>query len=165
MRTVELVKEVGHELRKPVIRAIEAFEIPVSLDEVLDAGTLWQLLGTIDYVLEFIRVVTQGPAFDTEEVTVPVHVALGRVKKAHPQIAVQENLASARGYMDGRLIARLTEVLLEQVIEAQSSESCEIFVTTSVDSTRNEIIVSIGDQELAPNSDHSDTASLSLIHI
>ncbi len=157
MRTADLVGEIGHDLRKPVVRAIETLQEGDSLDKVLDAATLRELLGTIDFALEFIEVVTQEPAFKTVEISVPVRVALERVKTAHPQITFQDNILPAHGYIDGRMIARLTELLLKQAIEAHSSESCEIFVSVSVDATRNEIVVSIGDQDIGFPPKQSDT--------
>ena len=148
-----MVEEVGHALRSPLVRAIDAKGSGDSLDEVLDEAALWHALTVVDYVIEFVRSVLDGLMLDVENVMIPLHIALERVKGVYPQIVFGENLQSAWGSMDGRLIARVTEVLLKQFVETyfvpgmSSGETPPVFLSVLLDTQRNEVIVSIGEEQ------------------
>jgi len=155
---MELIGAVGHALRSPVVMAVEADMEGSPVGEVLDTARLWQLLGIVDHVLEFAQAVTKGKTnFDLENMVIPVQVALARTRQQCPHMVVHENLAAAWAYLDGHLIARVVEVLLMQAGEIQAAapqpdQVPNYYVSLTIDSMRNEAIVSVGAREVSLDS-------------
>lgn len=150
MRSTDLVNELGHALRQPLVQAVEAAETAPSLEITLDVSTLQQLLGMVDHLIEFARIAATEPMFDAVEFTAPLNAALEQMKTAYPHISFHEQWSPAWGYMDAQLITRVTELLLKQVIDSQPGEIPHVFMSTSADHVQNEMVVSIGDEVVGP---------------
>jgi signal transduction histidine kinase len=151
MRSTDLVNEVSHALRQPLVQAVEEAETAHSLKAVLDVSTLQQLLGMVDHLVEFAQIVAAGLAFDAVDIAAPLNAALEQTRAAYPHISFHKQWSSAWGHMDSQLITRVAELLLRQVIESQPGEMSHVFMLTSADHVQNELVVSIGDEGSNPD--------------
>jgi len=140
MKPIDLASEAVHEMRKPLVRAIEAIGMSESLDNVLDIESLSQTMKTMDYIIEFVDIMTDPPIIEIADMGRALHVAVEQMRETTPTVVFQEKLSTVYLSMDGRWIRRLAELLLEQAAKARAV----VFIALSTN--EDQIIVSIGDE-------------------
>lgn len=154
MESVDLAREAAHEMRKPLVRAIEAVGLSESLDEVLNIENLSQTIKMMDYILEFVEIATEPSTVDVADMGQALHIAVEQVGTTESTVVFQEQLPSVQLSINGRWIRRLAELLLEQASKSRSI----VFISLSAD--ENQVIVSIGDEISAEA--HNDEIEMEL---
>ena len=150
MEPIDLASEAAHEMRKPLVRAIEAIGMSESLDKVLNIETLSQTIKTMDYIIEFVDIVTDLPIVEIADMGRALHAAVKQMGETIPTVVFQEKLPTVYLSMNGRWIRRLAELLLEQAAKAREV----VFIALSTN--ESQIVVSIGDEVLIEVHDQAD---------
>lgn len=101
MESVDLAREAAHEMRKPLVRAIEAIGLSESLDEVLNIENLSQTIKMMDYILEFVEIATEPSTVDVADMGQALHIAVEQVGTTESTVVFQEQLPSVQLSING----------------------------------------------------------------